>query len=45
MSCGNGRQSMGDVGSGVGAQWILNVFVIVVAIGFGLYGYAKFKKG
>ena len=45
MSCGKGRQSMGDVGSGVGAQMILNVFVVVVAIGFGLYGWAKFKKG
>jgi hypothetical protein len=35
---------MGDVGSGVGAQVILNVFVFVIAIGFGLYGYSKFKE-
>jgi hypothetical protein len=35
---------MGDVGSGVGAQVILNIFVVVVAIGFGLYGYTKFRS-
>jgi hypothetical protein len=27
------------------AQWILTVFVLVIAIGFGVYGFNKFKKG
>jgi hypothetical protein len=30
---------------GMAAQWILTVMVLVVAIGFGVYGYNKFKKG
>jgi hypothetical protein len=26
------------------AQWILTVFLLVVAIGFGIYGYSKFRN-
>ena len=44
MSAEEWRQGMGDVGSGVGAQVILNVFVFVVAIGFGLWGFSKFRE-
>lgn len=34
-----------DVGSGASFQVFLTVIVVVVAIGFGLYGYSKFRKG
>jgi hypothetical protein len=26
------------------AQWILTVFLLVVAIGFGIYGFSKFHN-
>jgi len=26
------------------AQWILTVFLLVVAIGFGIYGYSQYRN-
>jgi len=34
-----------DVGSGAAALNILTIMVVIVAIGFGVYGYNKFKNG
>ena len=28
----------------MGAQWILTVFLLVIAIGFGAYGYSQFRN-
>ena len=34
-----------DVGSGAAALNILTIMVVIVAVGFGVYGYNKFKRG
>ncbi len=34
-----------DIGSGAAALNILTIMVLIVAVGFGVYGYNKFKRG
>jgi len=32
------------MGEALAAQWILTVFLLVIAIGFGIYGYNQFRN-
>ncbi len=36
---------LADLGSGASFQVFLTVMLVVVAVGFGFYGYNKYKKG
>jgi hypothetical protein len=37
-------QFAGEWEEALAAQWILTVFLLVIAIGFGIYGYNQFRK-
>jgi hypothetical protein len=37
-------QLAGEWEADLAAQWILTVFLLVIAIGFGIYGFNQFRK-